>query len=189
MNCELKLISSIPPSVNHYLSYRVIKSNNRYIACSYKTKEANTYQKEFVKYVTNEVEKQGWDMTNFQNLHLYVDTIFYFPRKDMDANNYFKVLLDAITDSHVVWEDDNLVCERVQQIYYDSKNPHIEVSIHPVSYIGIFDNYDKLKKYELKCENCCRFSKNCSLLARAKMGYIQEGIAQDDCLFFKGKKD
>lgn len=185
MDCELKLISPIPPSVNHYLSYRVVQTNGRNIACSYKTKEANKYQKQFEKYVISEVKKQHWDINSLEGKHLYVDTIFYFPRIDMDCNNYFKVLLDAITNTKIVWKDDNIVCERVKRIFYNSTNPHIEISIHPVDYIGIFDNNDKLNVFEERCKRCNRYYKNCSLLARAKLGYIQEEISQEDCFFFK----
>ena len=60
MNSELKLISPIPPSVNHYLSYRVVKSKGRYIACSYKTKEATTYQKEFEKWYFQRIRKMKY---------------------------------------------------------------------------------------------------------------------------------
>lgn len=190
MNSELKLNSPIPPSVNHYLSYRVVKTkNNKTIASSYKTKEAKKYQSEFEQYVKQEVQKQGWDINSFQDKHLYVDTIFYFPRKDMDCNNYFKVMLDAITNTQMVWADDNIVCERVNQIYYNSKNPHIEISIHPVSYIGIFDNNDRLQTFENRCKGCSRYARNCSLLNRAKAGYVQEGITQEMCGYCKPIKD
>lgn len=188
MITELKLISPIPPSVNHYLSYRVVKTRgNRCIASSYKTKESKKYQSDFEKYVETEVKKQGWDISNFKNSHLYVDTIFYFPRKDMDCNNYFKVMLDAITNTKLVWEDDNIVCERVVKIFYDSSNPHIEISIHPVDYIGIFDNNEKLEVFKQKCEKCTRFKRNCTLLRKAQEGYLQDGVTQNMCKFFKDK--
>lgn len=186
---ELKLISPIPPSVNHYLSYRAIKTREgRVMATSYKTKEAKQYQGMFKDYVKEQVEKQRWDINEFKGTHLYVDTIFYFPRRDMDCNNYFKVLLDAITDTKVVWEDDNIVCERVGRIMYDNQNPRIELVITPVSYVGIFDNDDKLRIYEERCKGCKRYSKNCVLLNRAKSGYIQEGITQEGCGYFKELK-
>lgn len=187
---ELKLISPIPPSVNHYLAYRVVKTGGgRFIASSYKTKEATIYQKEFQNYVSSEVKKQGWNINKIKNSHLYVDTIFFFPRVDMDCNNYFKVMLDAITNTKLVWKDDNIVCERVQKIYYDSKNPHIEISIHPVDYIGIFDNSERLNTYENRCKKCSRYSRNCTLFNKCKLGYIQEGISQEDCLFYKQNKE
>lgn len=183
---QLNLISAIPPSVNHYLAYRVVKTRgNKYIASSYKTKEATKYQSAFEKYVSEEATKQGWDINDFIGKHLYVDTIFYFPRKDMDCNNYFKVLLDAITNTKKVWEDDNIVCERVSQIYYDSQNPHIEISIHPVEYIGIFDNNEEVQSFENKCKGCTRYARNCSIFKKAIQGYIQEGVTQNSCSFYK----
>ena len=47
-----------------------------------------------------------------------MDCIFYFDRVDKDANNSFKCLADAITDSESVWIDDTQLCERVQGIYF-----------------------------------------------------------------------
>ena len=41
----LKLISPIPPSVNHYLGYRTVKKGGKYLAVSYKKPEAVKYQK------------------------------------------------------------------------------------------------------------------------------------------------
>lgn len=106
----------------------------------------------------------------------------------MDCNNYFKVMLDSITNTGKVWEDDNIVCERVSQIFYDSQNPHIEISIHPVDYIGIFDNNDEMKNFENMCDGCARYTRNCSLLKKAKQGYIQDGVTKESCSFFKSKK-
>ena len=185
MRQKLTLISKMPPSVNHYLAYRVVKSPKGYIATSYKTKEATNYQKDFEKYVLEEVEKQNWKIEEIGDRHIYVETKFYFPRTDMDCNNYFKVLLDAITNTKKVWKDDNIVCEKVIGIRYDSKNPHIEMSIYPVEYIGIFDNSEKLEAFEENCKKCCRYSKNCKLLKRVKSGHIEEGVTQDCCSHYK----
>ena len=54
----LKLTSPISPSVNHYLSYRAIIKNGKPMAMSYKTQEATKYQKNFIKYVQEEVKRQ-----------------------------------------------------------------------------------------------------------------------------------
>lgn len=187
MEQKLKLISQVPPSVNHYLAYRVVKTTRGYIPTSYKTKEATTYQKNFEKYVIEEVAKQKWDIQKIGDRHIYVETKFYFPRTDMDCNNYFKVLLDAITNTKKVWKDDNIVCEKVIGIQYDNKNPHIEITIYPVEYIGIFDNSEKLNAFENKCKQCTRHSRNCALLKKAKTGHIEEGVTQDTCSFYKEK--
>ena len=91
-------------------------------------------------------------------------------------NNYFKCMLDAITDSQLVWLDDNVTCERVQRIYYDTENPRVELDIFPVNYIGIFDNVSHLNQFENKCVGCKRYERNCSLLQKAKEGKIQKDI-------------
>lgn len=128
-------------------------------------------------------------METIGNKHIFVDTVFYFPRGNMDGNNYFKVLLDTITDSNVVWADDNIVCERIQRIYYDTNNPHVELIIHPVAYDGIFNNSNEMTDFEEKCKSCSRFQRNCSLLRKAKDGYIQSEISNNICLSYKAKKD
>ena len=70
---ELKLVSKIPPSVNHYLAYRAIVKNGKPMAMSYKTQEAIKYQKEFTKYVIEEVQKQKWEKSDNKFQHYYLD--------------------------------------------------------------------------------------------------------------------
>lgn len=181
MIMELKLTSTIPPSVNHYLSYRAVMKNGRPMAMSYKTPEAVRYQKEFAKYVSKEVFNQGWCLIPNKTQHFYVDTVFYFDRIDRDCNNYFKVMLDAITDTQMIWLDDNVVCERVQRIYYDSNNPRIELTIYPVDYIGVFDNASQMEDFTSICVGCTRYSNNCTILQKAKSGKIQSEIANGLC--------
>lgn len=185
MERKLKLVSPIPPSVNHYLGYRAIIKNGKPMAMSYKTSEATKYQKEFAKYVKEQIKEQGWNLTPNKEQHFYVDCIFYFDRTDMDCNNYFKCSLDAITETGLIWVDDNVVCERVQRIYYDRKNPHIEFTIYPVDYIGIFDNISQLEQFENNCFGCNRYKRNCSILQKAKEGRIQDDILNFVCLKYK----
>ena len=172
----LRLISKIPPSVNHYLAYRAVIKNGKAIGMSYKTKEALQYQKDFINYVKAEAQRQNWETSSNPKQHFYVDAIFYFGRTNQDANNYFKVMLDAITDTGLIWIDDNVVCERVQRVYYDSENPRIVLYIHPTDYIGVFANTSRLAEFEANCIGCKRYERNCSLLKRAKTGYIQREI-------------
>lgn len=156
------------------------------MAMSYKTNEAKKYQHDFTEYVKEQVKLQGWEKSDNTYQHYYMDTIFYFPRIDMDANNYYKCLADAITDSGVVWNDDNQLCERVQRIYYDSENPRIELIIYPVDYIGVFDNASQLEEFESRCIGCNRYKRNCSLLKKAKEGRIQSEIQDGICAKYKG---
>ena len=182
---KLKLISPIPPSVNHYLGYRAIMKSGRSMAASYVTAEAKKYKTNFTLYVKDQARKQGYKMSENPYQHYYVDCVFYFDRTDRDSNNYMKVILDAITESGCVWIDDNVVCERVQAVYYDKTNPRIELEIYPVDYIGIFDNASALKNFENRCVGCVRYTRNCSLLQKAelKMKFMM------DCVYVIERKE
>ena len=155
---------------------------------SYKTPEALKYRKEFADYVKSEVERQGWNLEPNKLQHFYVDTVFYFDKTHMDCNNYFKVMLDAITDTQLIWLDDDVVCERVQRIYYDSNNPRVELKIYPVEYIGIFDNMSQMEEFSSVCFGCTRYARNCSILRKAKEGRIQNDIKDGVCNKYKKKK-
>lgn len=188
MSKVLRLISPIPPSVNHHLEYRVIKKGNRNIVVAYKSLEQKKFEKQFIPYVIEEAKKQCWEYDDTGKTHYYNDWVVYFPRIDMDASNYDKVLCDSITESKCVWKDDNIVLNRVKRVYYDSKNPRIELEIHPVEYMGIFDNKDALKTFENKCKKCSRYKRNCSILKKAKEGRIQNEINNDFiCSKYKGE--
>lgn len=181
MTKELKLIAKICPSNNHYLNYRVIRSGGKNIVAPYPSADTKKFKKEFIPYVQQEAEKQGWVMDGTGLQHYYVYWDVYFPRIDMDAENYSKVISDSITESKCVWIDDNVVCNRVDHIYYDSKDPRFELTITPVEYIGIFQNKEQLDKFEDKCKTCNRYKRNCSILKNAKCGRIQEEINDFVC--------
>lgn len=146
------------------------------MAMVYETKEAKDYKKWFSSYIKEEIQKQQWNIEVNKTQHFYCDCVFYFDRIDKDCNNYFKLLLDAITETGMVWLDDNVVCERVQRIYYDTENPRIDIQIYPVDYVGVFDSHDELENFENKCITCKRYKRNCSLLRKAKEGRIQNEI-------------
>lgn len=185
----LKLIVDEFISVNHYLAYRVIYKNGKATAMSYKTLEARKFQKNFTEYVKQQVKEQGWEMSKNPYQHYYVDAVFYFPRVDMDCANYDKCISDAITDSGVVWLDDNMVCNRILKVMYDNKNPRIELTIYPVDFIGIFDTQIDAEKFKEKCSSCKRYKNNCSILKKALEGRIQDEITNEfQCLKFQAKK-
>lgn len=163
------------------------------MSMSYKTKESLDFKKEFSDYLINEVEKQGWDLDVNKTQHFYIDTVYYFPSTDLDPSNYFKLLLDTITDTQKIWIDDNVALERVQAVYYDSANPRMEMHIHPVEYIGIFNDAEELNNFKLKCFTCKRYKRNCSILRKATEGRIQEDIKKENdslyCLKYGQLKD
>ena len=185
----LFITSPIPPSVNHYMGYRAILRGGKPLSIPYKTTEANKYQKEFKEIIIDAVNTQGWDLPVNDRQHFYVDATFYFPKKRMDCNNYWKVMLDTITDTNLIWDDDDVVCERVQAIYYDTKDPRVELVIHPVDYIGVFENESQLEEFESNCIGCTRYARNCSILRNAKDGRIQDEYEDGKCRKFKQKSD
>jgi Holliday junction resolvase RusA-like endonuclease len=189
----LKLVSPMPVSVNHYIKPRAFVIRGKAQVSMYETADAKKYKKDFSEYVKEEVKKQGWNLAPNKTQHFYVDCDFIFPRTDMDANNYFKIMLDSITDTQLIWLDDNVTCERVNSITYDSNNPRIEINIYPVDYIGIFtDENDLIGFKNTYCEKCSKYDRNCSILNKAIEGRVQEEIIKGEhilnCLKFKAKK-
>lgn len=183
MGNELNLVSPIPPSVNHYLAYRTtISKSGKAIGMSYRTSEAKKYRKEFANYVCNECESQSWDIELNAKQHFYLDGWFYFARIDCDPNNYWKILIDAITDTQKIWVDDNVVCERVMRIQYDAENPRVELKLHPVEYVGVFDSSNQLGEFvNSNCIGCKRYKRNCSVLRKAIDGRIQKEVCGMNC--------
>ena len=176
-------------SVNHYLAYRGIYSGGRCMAVCYKTTSAKTFQKEFAEYVKNEVEKQGWIKPDDRYRQIILDATYYFPKTNMDSNNHWKVTLDAITDSGVVWIDDKIVCERCKRIYYDSEDPRIEYEVRVAEHIGIFDNEEQLRSFEEHCRSCSRYRDGvCSIFKKASEGRIQDCIVDLECQKYKARK-
>jgi len=181
----LHLTSEIPVSINHYLKPRVFMAKGKPMISMYVTSDAKKYKVKFEQYIKEQVKEQGYDLTPNKFQHFYVDCNFYFSRIDCDANNYFKIMLDTITETQLIWLDDNVVAERVNRIMYDSKNPRIEMVIKPVDYIGIFNNKDELDRFEDKCKTCKRYNNNCSILNKAKEGRVQDEIVDLECGKYK----
>lgn len=193
MGNVLKLISPIPPSVNHYTAVHTImkkdkKGKMRPMSVVYETKEAKEYKRIFKKIIENEVKKQNYDFPVNSTQHFFVDAVFYFDRIDMDASNYEKCIGDSLTETKLIWNDDNVALFRPQRIYYDNKHPRIELTIYPVDYIGIFDNAIALAKFEDKCKFCKRYARNCSILKKAIEGRIQDEIQNMACQKYTEKK-
>lgn len=187
MGQVLKLTSPMPPSVNHYLGYRSIVKNNRPMVVAYKTTEAKRYQKAFTAMVKEEAEKQGWVKSKNKRQHYYMDCVYYFDRVDKDANNYFKCMADAITDSKKVWIDDTQLCERVQGIFYDPANPRVEITIYEVEYMGVLMNRNEIRAFDAQCNSCRRKPKSCGIRKMAYEGRVKCGVKGGICPSFERK--
>lgn len=187
---HLLLFSPIPISVNHYMKPRGyiinIKGKPTSQVSMYETAEAKYFKYMFSEYVKQEVKKQKWNIEPTKTRHHYMDCVFYFPRIDMDEQNYYKILCDSI--NNIAYYDDHFILTIPKRIYYDSENPRIEIDLHMTEYIGIFDNEDKLTDFRGKCVNCKRFDKNCSVLNKGIEGRIQEEIVKNENNEFECQK-
>lgn len=187
LTTQLKLtVKGIPPSVNHYMGYRGVKKGNGCMVMAYTKPEAAKFKKEFSTYAKEQVELQQWDIESTRNVHHYLDCVFYFDRTDKDEQNYMKVLCDTLNG--IAYIDDKKVLTRTHEVFYDSENPRIELTIHPVTYRGIFPTEIHMNMFEVNCKDCKRYARNCSILNKAKEGRIQEEIGEDlICSKFKSK--
>lgn len=178
-NKHLKLVCKEFISVNHYMNYRVQGK----IVVAYKPKETKEFEKQFGKYVKQEIQKQNWIKPD-KGKFIILDTIFYFPRVDMDAQNYFKSICDICTKCNV-WEDDNIVMERVNGVYYDSKNPRIEMDIYESEKLGIFESKEEYKEFRNNnCDKCSKKSdgseRSCTIHKKILENRIIEEVTKDE---------
>jgi len=134
-------------------------SNGKPMTMMYETKVAKDYKKYIKALVTRECKKQNFatDLTKFT----IVEWTFFFPRTNMDSQNYFKCFCDAITEcTDLIWHDDNTTFMRDIDIYYDSENPHVEVDIYYSDKIGIFANTEEYNEFiASNCSNCKKLDK------------------------------
>lgn len=138
------------------------------------------------KAARNQMKSQTWSYDFTKSGFVYIDLTFYFSRMGRDADNCLKLLQDSLQG--IVFDNDSRVLCRVQRILYDTADPRVELEIRPVSYIGVFDSQQQLDEFESVCKGCSRYGNNCSILAKAKEGRIQEEIQDMKCSKYKEKK-
>ena len=153
------------------------------MAMMYETKLAKDYKRKIIKSLKQEVKKQNF--TYQDDKFAIVEYTFFFPRTNMDTNNYYKCFVDAITESGVIWKDDNISMMRDNRIYYDSKNPRVELTIYYIAHIGIFDNERELELFKrFNCNKCKKGNKigqkgGCSIYRKALENRMQDEIDID----------
>lgn len=189
---ELRLTVPLPTSLNklYVNQYRYNSKTRKNEPTGARVLSADGKKSKMLiqKATRNQMKKQEWDFEWTKENYLYLDAVIYFNKKGRDDNNQYKLLCDALEG--IVYDNDSRVLIRTQKIFYDAENPRMELYIHPVEYIGIFNNQDTLDKFEDTCKGCSRYGRNCSILAKAKEGRIQEeiDITGMKCSSFKSKK-
>lgn len=185
----LRFSSPIPESVNHYLLDRVIRKGKNNLVIKYPSKGNVEYKKVFEPYIKQIVKDSGWDKEITRGKHYYLSTIFYFDRTDKDEQNYYKMPCDIMNG--IVYIDDSMILTRCDRIYYTYNKdvePHVEFTLYPVDYIGIWDSQEEYNNFLEQCKTCRNFKDmNCKRL----QDYLSYKITKDfdintrECIAFK----
>lgn len=170
---QLKLTAKIPPSVNHYLSYRVSGGRGKRFVQTYKNQDSVSYEKYFKKYLDEQIQLQNWECID--SGYVVVEVNWYFESNRRDSNNYYKVLLDCMNTK--VFRDDKQAIERTMNIYIDSKNPRAEIKIYKAEKEGVFENREAKQTFcEANCHLCSKKHNSCSIFKKLLDNRIIEEV-------------
>lgn len=116
-------LNRLPPSVNQYTKFRVIKSKG--IAYEYKTDEA----KNWLKYAIYEIQKVAFQMYDTP-VQLTITIDYSYAGRDLD--NFNKMILDALKDAGVIKNDNMMyvheICTKVgKRVTKDNEAVIIEI--------------------------------------------------------------
>lgn len=191
MDNALKLTLPLPVSINKlYINQASYSPKTRSRVPTGKrimSSEGKKVKNSIIKAAKEQMKTQQWDYELTKERYLYLDTYIYMNRLGRDDNNIYKLLNDSL--EKIVYDNDSRILTRTQKILIDTENPRVEVSLRPVEYIGIFDHEVKLHNFESNCMTCKRYSRNCSVLKKAKEGRIQEEINSElECNKYSLKK-
>lgn len=181
---RLLITSPLPVTLNNYTKGRIMYVNKKPMVSIYETSEAKKFKKEFIKLFIDEVEKQGWETEPDRNDFYVVNATWYFDKQNRDSNNMWKIMLDAITDTQLVWLDDRQTIERTLRIFYDTENPRVELEIFKAKWVGIFHSQVQHDEFVLdNCTLCSKNKENCSIYKNA----LESRVKPDEIDTFMNK--
>ena len=183
----LKITCPIPPSVNHYMAYRVSGGKGRKFVQAYKTQDSIRFEKEFNRILNIEIKKQNWELV--EEGYVIVEANWFFESNRRDSNNYHKLILDCMNQK--VFKDDKQAMERTMNITIDPKNPRAELTIYKSNKQGLFlTEEDKMKFCSNNCHKCTKKKTSCSIFKKILNNKISEefDLTQNLCFKIKNKK-
>lgn len=169
---QLTITLPLPDSVNK------IYGRNKF-GSTYLKKEGKDFKAKAEKYIREQVEIQKWKALT-EREYCFVDAIVFMNKCGRDSDNLFKLLLDSVNLSNVVWHDDTYALSRTNRIYIDSLNPRVEIIITPTNTIGIFDTAEEYEEFKARCNMCSRFKKTCSLHNKVIENRIISEVTKDE---------
>lgn len=193
MQNNLHITSQLPVTLNNYTKSRVIYVNNKPMPSVYETTDAKRFKKYFKKLLEGTIANSNWNNDEEHRDKFYiVEATWYFEKQNRDSNNMWKIMLDAVTETGLIWTDDRQVIERTSRIYYDTANPRVEIDVREAEWIGIFDTPSHLDDFMMNnCDRCSKDISHCSILNGALESRITEDINMEDwtCNKFKPLKE
>lgn len=116
-----RLVLPIPPSLNHAYQNRMVRGRRIRVL----SRDAEIFKRDVQLLAIEWKNKTGWTIPD-EDRKIIVDAWFYWPSMvDHDANNRWKVLFDALEG--ILYHNDSMVMERVQDIALDRDNPRLEL--------------------------------------------------------------
>lgn len=177
----LKISTSIPPSLNAYLEYRVTSNpkNGKLFIKTQKSPKSVKFENVTKKLVQAEILKQKWVKPE-KDKYIIVRAIFYFPKHGMDINNHWKIPLDAFKQAGV-YHDDSKVIEGARRLYIDAQNPRVEFEIWESEIVGIWDNNIHFEQFKnANCRFCKKNPERCAMITQALENRITGDINLED---------
>lgn len=187
----LKFDSPLPPSTNSYLGTRVVYIKNYgNKVVFYKTGATKEYEKHMDAVLKRAIKEQNWENDIKKENYVVCRATVYMNKKHRDIDNLFKCLFDSITRAGVI-KDDSYLIPVVDNLFIDSKNPRVEVSLELLDKVGVFENRASMK--EFLSENCDKCTKNpnaCTMFKKSLENRIIDEIDLENniCLKRKEKK-
>ena len=166
--------------------------SGRPLVLNYPSKGNVQYKKLFEPYIKQIVKDSGWDKEITRGKHYYLNATIYFGRIDQDEQNYWKMPCDIMNE--IVYIDDSMILTRCDRIYYTYNKeiePHIDFTLSPVEYVGIWNSQEECNQFVDVCKGCKNYKDGiCKRLSE----YMNYKITKDfdintrTCLGFKLKK-
>ena len=189
---SLHITSQLPVTLNNYTKSRVIYVNGKPMPSVYETTDAKKFKKYFKKLLEETVANFDWNNdSEHRDMFYLVEATWYFEKQNRDSNNMWKIMLDAVTETGLIWTDDRQVIERTKRIYYDTANPRVEIDIREAEWVGIFDTPSHLTNFTTNnCDKCSKDKDHCSIIKGALESRITGNISLEDwtCNKLKEKK-
>lgn len=111
----------VPPSLNHAYENRWVRGRQQRVLSG----EAEAFKKEVQIRAILWRNMNSWSIPS-EDRKIIVHAWFYWANmQDNDANNRWKVLFDALEG--IIYPNDAMVLERVQDIALDRQNPRLEL--------------------------------------------------------------